>query len=98
MVFSAVASKDIAGILRHLAPLASEIFFCPVANPRAASGDLLAAALPPQAPPHQSFGDFAAAFAAALATNTPVLVAGSLFLVGEARAILTGSAFQSSTQ
>ncbi len=98
IVFSAVASKDIAGILRHLAPLASEVFFCPVANPRAVSGDLLAAALPPDGPPHQVFGDFSAAFAAALATNTPVLVAGSLFLVGEARAVLTGTNFQSSTQ
>ena len=98
MVFSAVASKDIAGILRWLAPLASNIFFCPVANPRAVSGTELAAALPPGAPPHQVFGDFAAAFTAALATGAPVLVAGSLFLVGEARAILTDTKFQSSTQ
>ena len=98
MVFSAVAAKDIAGILARLAPLASNIFFCPVANPRAVSGAELAAALPPGAPPHQAFGDFAAAFAAALATGAPVLVAGSLFLVGEARAALTDARFQSSAQ
>ena len=98
MVFSAVASKDIAGIFRWLAPLASSIFFCPVANPRAISCAELAAALPPGAPPHAEFGDFAAAFAAALATGAPVLVAGSLFLVGEARAYLTDAQYQSSTQ
>ena len=98
MVFSAVACKDIAGILRWLAPLAADIFFCPVANPRAVSGAELAAALPPDAPPHLAFGDFSAAFAAALATGAPVLVAGSLFLVGEARAVLTGSPFQTSVQ
>jgi len=98
MVFSAVASKDIAGILKLLAPLASNIFFCPVATSRAMPCAQLAAALPPDAPPHRSFEDFGAAFAAALATAAPVLIVGSLFLVGEARAFLTGVRFQPSVQ
>ncbi len=98
LVFSAVASKDIAGILKPLAPLASHIFFCPVATPRAVACAELAAALPPGAPPHQVFDAFPAAFAAALATGVPVLVAGSLFLVGEARAYLTNKCFQASAQ
>lgn len=98
MVFSAVASKDIAGILKRIAPLASNIFFCPVANSRAVPSADLAAALPPDAPPHQSFDDFPTAFAAALTTGAPVLIVGSLFLVGEARAFLTNMRFQPSTQ
>jgi dihydrofolate synthase/folylpolyglutamate synthase len=98
MVFSAVASKDLAGILTCLAPLASSIFFCPVANSRAVPCADLAAALPPGAPPHQSFTDFSAAFSAALTTGAPVLIVGSLFLVGEARAALTKSCFQPSAQ
>ncbi|KAB2639528.1 MAG: bifunctional folylpolyglutamate synthase/dihydrofolate synthase [Verrucomicrobia bacterium] len=98
LVFSAVASKDIVGILRWLAPLAAKIFFCPVANPRAVSAAELAAALPPGAPPHQEFGDLAAAFAAAIATRSPILVAGSLFLVGEARALLINARYQPSVQ
>ena len=98
LVFSAVAAKDVAGLLARLAPLASRIFFCPVATPRAVACAELAAALPPGAPPHQSFADFSAAFSAALASDTPVLVAGSLFLVGEARATLTQSRFQPSAQ
>ncbi len=98
LVFSAVAAKDIAGILAHLAPLAAEICLCPVATQRAVPGDELAAALPPDAPPHRIFPSFQAAFQAALASGRPVLVAGSLFLVGEARADLTGGTFQSSTQ
>jgi len=69
-----------------------------VATPRAVACAELAAALPPGAPPHQSFADFSAAFSAALASDTPVLVAGSLFLVGEARATLTQSRFQPSAQ
>lgn len=98
MVFSAVASKDIPGILGLLDPLASNIFFCPVDSPRAVTCEQLAAALPPGAPPHQSFDSFPAAFSAALATGDPVLVAGSLFLVGEARAFLTHVLHQASEQ
>jgi dihydrofolate synthase/folylpolyglutamate synthase len=99
LVFSAVAAKDIAGILARVAPLAERIHFCPVDTPRAVAADELAAALPPDSPPHQCHAGFAAAFAAALASGGgPVLVAGSLFLVGEARALLLGGEFQASTQ
>lgn len=98
LVFSAVAAKDIAGILEILAPLAERIFFCPVDTPRAVIPQELAGYLPACAPPHECHDRFADAFAAALAMNIPVLVAGSLFLVGEARAFLTGGDFQSSTQ
>lgn len=98
LVFSAVAAKDIAGILEILAPLASRIFLCPVDTPRAVSAEELAACLPDDTPPHQRFDDFPSAYAAAREHGTPVLIAGSLFLVGEARAFLTNLAFQSSAQ
>lgn len=98
LVFSAVSSKDIAGILRPIAPLASRIFICPVDTPRATPVEEIAAALPEDAPPHETFGHFDEAFAAARATGSPILIAGSLFLVGEARAQLTEGTFQSSTQ
>jgi len=98
LVFSAVATKDIAGILTELAPLAGEIFICPVDTPRAVPPVEIAACLPDGAPPHHCFDHFTAAFAAARATKLPVLVAGSLFLVGEAHAHLTGNIFQGSSQ
>jgi dihydrofolate synthase/folylpolyglutamate synthase len=98
LVFSAVAAKDIAGILAVLAPIATRIFLCPVANPRAVPAAELAACLPPDAPPHELFDDFQAAFSAARAHSAPVLIAGSLFLVGEARAFLTDGTFQQSAQ
>jgi dihydrofolate synthase/folylpolyglutamate synthase len=98
LVFSAVSSKDIGGILADITPLAAEIFICPVDTPRATPPEEIAAALPEGAPPHTIFPTFAEAFAAALATNHPILIAGSLFLVGEARAFLTDGNFQSSTQ
>lgn len=98
LVFSAVAAKDIAGILEILAPIAARIFFCPVATPRAVHPEELVASLPQDAPPHESFATFQAAFAAALAQGPPILIAGSLFLVGEARAFLTDMPFQSCSQ
>lgn len=98
LVFSAVAAKDISGILEALSPLASRIFLCPVGTPRAVPPVELAESLPPGAPPHECFGNFQEAFTAAKSHGTPVLVAGSLFLVGEARAILTDQVFQPCSQ
>jgi len=98
LVFSAVSSKDIAGILAPLAPLASEIFICPVDTPRATPVEEIAAALPKGGPPHHLFPDFQSAFAAAKEKGDPMLVSGSLFLAGEARAALTGGTFQGCAQ
>lgn len=98
LVFSAVASKDIAGILAELAPLAERILICPVDTPRAVPAEELAARLPENAPPHECCTGFVEAFSAARRHTSPILVAGSLFLVGEARALLTSGNFQSCTQ
>jgi dihydrofolate synthase / folylpolyglutamate synthase len=98
LIFSAVGGKDIAGILEILAPLASELFLCPVHTPRAVSAAELASHLSHHSPPHRTFSSFEQAFTAASAQSDPILVAGSLFLVGEARAFLTQGKFQSSIQ
>jgi dihydrofolate synthase/folylpolyglutamate synthase len=98
LIFSAVADKDIAGTLEILAPLASRIFLCPVGTARATSAEQLAEHLPQKSPPHACFANFEEAFAAAKLRETPILIAGSLFLVGEARAFFKGGAFLPSTQ
>jgi dihydrofolate synthase/folylpolyglutamate synthase len=98
LVFSAVAAKDIAGILEVLAPLSSRIFLCPVDTPRSVPPEELAACLPANAPPHETFAGFQSAFAAAQSHGAPILIAGSLYLVGEARSHLTGSVFQPCSQ
>jgi folylpolyglutamate synthase/dihydropteroate synthase len=97
-VFSAVAAKDIAGIQELLAPLAARIHPCPVDTPRATPTAELAAAMPVDAPPVTEHANFDEALQAALSSESPVLIAGSLFLVGEAKARLEGGTFQSSMQ
>ena len=98
LVFSAVAAKDVSGILALLVPLAARIHFCPVDTQRALPAEEIAASLPAEAPPHECHATFAAAFDAALKDEGPILIAGSLFLIGEAKARLQGGVFQRSTQ
>jgi dihydrofolate synthase/folylpolyglutamate synthase len=98
LVFSAVEGKDLAGILGQLAPLAGRLLLCPIDSPRAAALDRLVGALPEGAPPAEVFDSAGAALEAALAGEAPVLVAGSLFLVGEVRALLGAGPRHSSSQ
>ncbi len=98
LVFSAVSGKDIGGILAELTPIAAKIFLCPIDTPRAVPVSELTSFLQDDDPPREVFADFQSAFSAAVEHDTPVLVAGSLFLVGEARAFLTDGTFRSSFQ
>jgi dihydrofolate synthase/folylpolyglutamate synthase len=98
LIFSAVASKDVQGVLALLAPLALKIYFCPVNSPRSLTNAELNDALPSDSPECEHFPDFRSALAAATMENKLVLVAGSLYLVGQARAELLGGDYQSSAQ
>jgi dihydrofolate synthase / folylpolyglutamate synthase len=98
LLFSAVSSKDISGILAVLGPLAERIHLCPVDTPRAVSASDLAAELPENAPMHRTFDTFREALDASLLHAQPILIAGSLYLVGEAKGWLEGRSFQSCTQ
>jgi len=98
LIFSAVSSKDVSGVLTLLAPIAERIFFCPVNSPRALNTEELLAATPDANPSCEAHVDFATALDAALKHAAPVLIAGSLYLVGQAKAHLSGADFQSSAQ
>jgi len=95
LVFSGVEGKDTAGVVAALEPLAAEVHVCPVDSARALATEELAGRFCGEARRHEGVGP---ALEAAVAGGGPVLVAGSLFLVGAARAWLEGRERRSSEQ
>ena len=87
--------KEWQEALAQWAPLAGRIWAVPVRNPRTLDPDAIVAEVAGDGIPAQARPDVAAAFAAALEAGAErILVAGSLFLAGEARAFLTGMALE----
>ena len=91
VVFGAMRGKRVHAILRALAPLEPRFVFTRVDDPNAREPGELARAWrrisgreAPTAP--------TPAQALAVADGDPIVVAGSLYLVGEVRGIITGSA------
>jgi dihydrofolate synthase/folylpolyglutamate synthase len=90
LVFGAVADKDVEGIAGILFPAVLGVTLVTVSSPRAATAEALARRVP-SAPGGVSTGrDAAEAIETLLAEggSAPIIVAGSLYLVGEARAWL----------
>lgn len=88
LVFGAMRDKDVAGVLAALRPIATRLFTVPVENTRACTTDELreiARNVDPTLPCGQC-DSLPAALAAAESHPERILVAGSLFLIGEALA------------
>lgn len=90
LVTGCMRDKDVAGLLAPLLPHATRVVTTAVALPRALPADDLAAEVQRLAPhlPVTAITDPAGALASASEGGAPVLVAGSLFLVGAVRAAL----------
>ncbi len=100
VVFGAAREKAVDAVLRHLAPLAASWHLTAFQSPRALPSAELRArllAVDPEAT-ITCHSDVAEALRAARSDPSPLLICGSLFLVGEARAMLTGGAFERSAQ
>ena len=90
LVFGALGDKNLASMLADLRCIADEIWLVPVASPRSAViSDLHALAVAAGFRMIHD-GTLADALAAARSGSGPVLVTGSLFLAGEALALLRG--------
>ena len=90
IVFGAMQGKKVRAVLRALAPLEPKFIFTRVDDPKAFTPETLVAAW------HAVSGTQAAAAptasaALAMAEGDPVVVAGSLYLVGEVRGLVTGT-------
>jgi dihydrofolate synthase/folylpolyglutamate synthase len=86
LIFGALADKDIAGLSSPLAPLAAEILLTPVASERSASAGGIGAVLPGG----RQTDSLEAALREADRAGHPIVIAGSLFLAGEALQLLLG--------
>ena len=97
LIFGALGDKDPEAILDELCPLASEILLVPVASSRSADPTVLAKKAARDGVPVRVFGSLRDALGEATQNGVkgevsegPVLLAGSLFLVGEALALESG--------
>jgi dihydrofolate synthase/folylpolyglutamate synthase len=92
LVVGIMRDKNAAGILAALAPLATRLILTRAASPRAADPEALRALVPPAVARVECAGSVAAALAMARApAATPVVcVAGSVVLIGEVLALLSG--------
>lgn len=80
--------KDLDAFLRELRPVAASLIATRATSPRAAQPDAIAAAAAALGLPATTAPDVATALRTALGSRAPVLVTGSLFVVGEAREAL----------
>ena len=92
LVVAVSADKDVRGITEALAPAVGRVIATRYRQERALAPDALAAAFRAAgAAEVDTADDVVAAVARARAAGGPVLIAGSLFIVGEARAALLGA-------
>jgi dihydrofolate synthase/folylpolyglutamate synthase len=93
LVFGAMHDKDVAGILSVLTPFARTIICTTAPNPRALAADALAeiaSSLPSTSAriDVRAIADPREAMRAACSAGGPIVVSGSIFLVGSVRGIL----------
>jgi dihydrofolate synthase / folylpolyglutamate synthase len=91
LVFSCLKDKPVDELAQILFPLFDRIVFAPISSPRATPVEtLLAAAAATGTPAQAAPAIYAALQQAALPGKGVVVVSGSVFLVGDARALLLG--------
>lgn len=101
LVFGAVGSKDVAGVFRELLPIVASVTLVPVKSERRLAVEEMKAFLTAAGGGHLPQAEFATlseAVAGARDRGGKTLVAGSLFLVGEALGHFLGERFEVSLQ
>ncbi|MEM9479260.1 MAG: folylpolyglutamate synthase/dihydrofolate synthase family protein [Verrucomicrobiota bacterium] len=98
LIFSSANRKDVAGVLQWLSPLANSVHFVPIQSARAVPPEELKRHFTGAAEVflHETFSQAMEAMVAS--APGPILIAGSLFLAGEAIAVLESGHFEVSLQ
>jgi dihydrofolate synthase / folylpolyglutamate synthase len=88
VVFAAMRDKDVRSMLETLTPFAHTIVCATAPSTRALAASEIAAIAAPMGPAVEAIDDPAAALERALTLGRPVVIAGSIFLIGPLRDIL----------
>ena len=88
LVFAAMRDKDVRSMLETLAPFAHTIVCATAPSTRALAASEIAAIAAPLGPAVEAIDEPAAALERALTLGRPVVIAGSIFLIGPLRDIL----------
>ena len=91
LILSVSADKDVPAIAAQLAPAVCAVIATRYQQDRAMEPAALAAVFDGYDVPIEAAPDLRAALAAAASYHAPIVIAGSLFLVGEARTLLLGA-------
>jgi dihydrofolate synthase/folylpolyglutamate synthase len=96
LVFGAMADKDVEGMAEVLFPRVASVHLVPAFSPRGATADELLSRTRGVRPEATSAPDVAAALDALLGESepAPIIVAGSLYLVGETRTLILSGRFE----
>ena len=98
LIFGAAESKDLDGIFRALLPIIASVTFVPIRSERRLLGEEMSKAFIDAGGDPQKVDSVASLEEALAKVGGRQLVAGSLFLVGEAKSILDGGEFEVSLQ
>lgn len=98
LIFGAAGSKEISSMLAMLAEAVTEIHFSPINSPRSTPTEELQAALPSEIQIESNQQANLQEALAACQDSPLVLITGSAFLVGEAKAFLASQSHRSTEQ
>ena len=99
IVFGGVKDKNTKLVLSALSPIAAHIHLTPINSPRSLGTEELADVVCPEIPHtiHHSITD-AISSAGQQASESPILICGSIFLIGQVKAMLAARELQPSSQ
>ncbi|MFK7911957.1 MAG: folylpolyglutamate synthase/dihydrofolate synthase family protein [Akkermansiaceae bacterium] len=98
IIFGAVEGKHTEKVLAILAPIAEHLHLTPIDSPRSLATEEYKSALPVNTP-HTIHNSLAEVMERGFPTrNNPTLICGSIFLIGQAKALLTGKKNPPSSQ
>jgi dihydrofolate synthase/folylpolyglutamate synthase len=100
VIFGAVEGKDISGVLKHIGSFAEKLIFTPIDNPRSLGHKELEVGWRESGVelPFLSVDSLEQAWAMARELELPILVAGSLFLIGQIKSMLGDEVLEKSSQ